>query len=177
MSPFVINYILDPLERAGRTFLQQFAVVMLATGSAGLVVTQNWALAADSAGFAAVTSLLTSVLLFKVPNSLLVRAGKTFLQSFVGTLTAANVLSIAHADWKSALAVAVPTALTALLSGAIPSIVPQGVVAAVETDYQPGEIIDPSVELDEAGNPVVAVVPAADPAVHVLKDDTQGSAV
>jgi hypothetical protein len=168
MSPFLVLYVVDPLERAGRTFVQQFAVLLLVSGSAGLLVTQNWVLALDSAGFAALVSLLTSVLTFKLSaQSVLVDLGlrvvKTFLQSFLGTLTATNVLSVAHADWKGALAVAVPVALTALVTGiaalGIPgthgaSLLPAGLVPAVETDYQPGAVTDPSVELDEAGNAV-----------------------
>jgi hypothetical protein len=155
MPNTVVTYVLDPAERAGRTFVQQFVVVLLAAGSTGLLGHQNWLLAVDSAGFAAVTSLLTSVLLFKLPNNLVVRAAKTFLQSFAGTLVAANVLSVAHADWKGALAVAVPTALAALVSGSVPSLIPPGVLAAAKSgDYQPGAVVDPSVELDENGNPV-----------------------
>jgi hypothetical protein len=138
------------------------------------MVHQNWLLAVDSAGFAAITSLLTSVLLAKLPNTLLVRILKTGLQSFVGTLTAANVLSVAHADWKGALAVALSTALAALASSSIPlKYAPVALGSSSDSDYQPGPITDPSVELDASGNPV----PAAAPAVAVLKDDTQGSAV
>lgn len=154
---WVVVYVADPLERASRTFLQQFTVLLLATGSAGLMVHQSWLVALDSASFAAAVSLLTSVLTFKVPAlpnwaDLLLRVAKTFVQSFIGTLTAANVLSVSHADWRGALAVAVPVALSALLTGlaalAIPgtngaSLLPAGLGAAKPVAGQ--EEMDPSV--------------------------------
>jgi hypothetical protein len=122
VNTWTVLYVVDPLERAGRTFAQQFTVLLLAAGSAGLLVSQNWLVALDSALFAAVVSVLTSVLTFKVPQlsvryDLLLRVAKTFLQSFLGTLTASHVLSVSGADWKGALAVAVPVAVTAFLTG------------------------------------------------------------
>lgn len=171
MNPMVYKWAVDPLERAARTFVQQFTVLLVAGGTAGLLVTQNWLLALDSAGFAAIVSVLTSVLTFKVPAlsaqfDLALRVAKTFLQSFLGTLTATNVLSVSHADWKGALAVAVPVALAALVTGVaalgVPgthgaSLLPAGLGVAVQTDYQPGLVTDPSVELDEAGRAVASV--------------------
>jgi hypothetical protein len=151
---WVVAYVVDPAERAARTFIQQFAVVMFPAGV--LAAGQHWMLALDSAGFAAIVSVLTSVLTFKVPSlpnwaDLGLRVVKTFLQSFVGTLSATNVLSVSHADWKGALAVAVPVAFTALLTGisalAIPgtvgaSLLPAGLGAAKDVPDQ-GEF-DPS---------------------------------
>lgn len=116
-------YLLDPLERAGSTFVQQFVVVLLATGSAGLVAGQQWAAAADVAGFAAIVSLLTSALSFGVPRlsaaaDLGLRVAKTGLQSFLGVLAGDQLTgSVVHADWKAALAVAIPVMLTAALKG------------------------------------------------------------
>lgn len=146
-----MNYVLDPLERAGRTFLQQFVVILLATGDAGLLVTQNWAFAADSAGFAAVVSVLTSVLTFKVQTlpaaaDLALRVAKTFVQSLLGTLAASHITSVAHADWKGALAIAVPVALTALLTGLLAlaqpgtngaSFLPAGATLAIDDGSAP----------------------------------------
>lgn len=148
VSAGVASYVLDPLERASRTFVQQFVVILLATGSAGLLVHQNWLIAADSAAFAAVVSILTSVGTFWVTAQtpsvdLVLRVAKTFLQSFLGTLVAQNVLSVEHADWKGAVAVAIPVALTALLTGlaamGVPgtigaSLVPAGMAVAVDGD-------------------------------------------
>lgn len=157
---WAVAYVVDPLERAGRTFAQQFTVLLLASGSAGLMVSQNWLVAVDSAGFAAVISVLTSVLTFKVPvlpdwADLGLRVAKTFLQSFVGTVTAANVLSVSHADWKGALGIAIPVAMTALLTGiaalAVPgtngaSLLPAGLGTAKNVEGQ--EEVDPALALD-----------------------------
>jgi hypothetical protein len=121
MSPFVQSYVLDPLERAGSTFVQQFVVLLLATGSAGLVSYQQWGLAADVAGFAAILSLITSILTFAVPKlpvaaDVAWRTIKTGLQSFFAVLAADTMThSVVHADWKAALAVALPTMIAALL--------------------------------------------------------------
>lgn len=156
LSPGVALYVLDPLERAGRTFVQQFVTVLLATGAA--MVTQNWLLALDSAGFAALISVLTSVLTFAVPPQravvdLVLRVGKTFVQSLVGTLAASGVL-LTQADWRGAVAVALPAAFAALVSAGVPSLIPAGVARATEQDYQPGPTTDPDVELNEDGTPV-----------------------
>jgi hypothetical protein len=122
MSPTIRAYVLDPAERAASTFVQQFAVILLATGSAGLIHYQQWGAAADTAGFAALISIGTSLLTFPVPKlnagaDLVLRVLKTGGQSFVGVLVAAQVTSVVHANWKDALATAVPVALTALLKG------------------------------------------------------------
>lgn len=136
VSPKFAAYVLDPLERAARTFVQQFVVMLLAVGSAGMLLHQNWLISADSAGFAAIISLITSVLTFMVSPKpdivdLVLRVLKTLVQSFFGTLVAAHVLSIQHADWKGALAIAVPVALTALLTGLAALGVPQTVGASL----------------------------------------------
>jgi hypothetical protein len=122
LSPSLVKYVADPLERAARTFVQQFVVILMAGGSASLLLHQNWLVAVDSAAFAAAISILTSVSTFKFTVKLPVvdlalRVVKTFIQSFGGTLLAANVASVTHADWKGALAVAIPVSLTALLTG------------------------------------------------------------
>lgn len=157
---WAMAYVVDPLERAARTFAQQFSVMLLASGSAGLLVTQSWLVAADSAGFAALVSVLTSVLTFKVPTlpdwaDLALRVVKTFLQSFVGTLTAANILSVSHTDWKGALAVAVPVAMSAFVTGLAAlamagtngaSFLPVGVGAAKDAGGE--HEVDPALALD-----------------------------
>lgn len=154
INPKVMAYVVDPLERAARTFVQQFVVVLMTAGTAGLLLHQNWLIGLDSAAFAAAISILTSVLTFKVPvlptsADLLLRVVKTFLQSFLGTLSASQVLSVSGADWKGALAVAVPVALTALLTGlaalGVPgtagaSLLPAGVVTAVDADDAATEV-------------------------------------
>jgi hypothetical protein len=121
MSPIVQKYVLDPLERAVSTFVQAFAVLLVGTGSVAVVGVQEWAKAADVAGFAAILSLITSILTFAVPElpvvwDIIWRTVKTGLQAFFGVLAADQMThSVLHADWKAALAVAVPVALAALL--------------------------------------------------------------
>jgi hypothetical protein len=118
-----ITYLLDPLERAASTFAQQFVNVLLAGGAGGLLVSQNWSVAVDTAGFAAIISVLLSVTTFKVPNQpaqvdLMLRVARTYVASFVGTVTASHAThSVVHADWKAAAAIAVPVAFTAGLKG------------------------------------------------------------
>lgn len=126
MSPNIALYVLDPLERAGRTFLQQFFVVLGTAGAAGLLAHQSWLVALDSAGFAAILSILMSVLTFKIPplpvaGDIAARVVRTFIQSFVGTLGAAHVLSVSQANWSGALAVASTVAITALMTSLVAS--------------------------------------------------------
>lgn len=120
-------YVLDPLERAGSTFVQQFVVLMLplmvivngklaVTGSALIVVL-------DVSAFAALISIITSVLTFKVSPlnpevDLLVRVAKTYLQSVLGALTVTTFIpSVLHASWGVVLLGAIPVAAAALLKG------------------------------------------------------------
>lgn len=117
-------YVLDPLERAASTFGEQFLVLILPTLSVGAAVhRQDWAAAADSAAFAAILSLITSFLTFKVPTlrpstDLLWRVIKTGLQAFFGVIAADQFThSVVHADWHSALATAIAAAGAALLKG------------------------------------------------------------
>lgn len=120
----LLGKILNMLERSGSTFVQQFVIVlMVGGGGATLLVTQNWLLAADTAGFAGIISLGTSLVSWSIsPLSpwadLAMRVVKTFGQSMLGSLTASVVVpSVVHAPWLGALAIAVPVALTALLKG------------------------------------------------------------
>lgn len=128
---WVHTYLLDPLERAVSTFVQQFVVILSVSSGATLLITQNWLMAADTAGFAAILSLLTSLLTFGIPKlppawDLLLRVLKTFGQSLFGSLAASVVApSVVHAPWLGALAIAVPVALTAFLKGLAALAVPQ----------------------------------------------------
>lgn len=120
-----VEFLADPLERAGSSFAQQFATMLLAAGAGGILASQEWALAADSAGFAAVMSLALSygsVLARIRPLAagwdLVIRLVRTFASSVVGTLTAkAAVHTLTGANWQAAVAVAVPVTLAALLKG------------------------------------------------------------
>lgn len=125
---WVHAYVLDPFERAGSTFVQQFTVLILpllvitSTGHLG-VGTSQLIVVTDMSAFAFVVSILTSIISFRVPKlpawaDLLVRVAKTYLQSFVAAITlAAFMPSILHADWRTALLGAVPVAAAALLKG------------------------------------------------------------
>ena len=160
---WVAVYVVDPLERAARTFVQQFVIMLpIGSGAVGLIASQSWLVALDSAGFAAIVSVLTSVLTFKVPPlpnwaDVALRGVKTFLQSFIGTLTTANVLSVAHADWKGALAVAVPVAVTSLATANILRL-PTGFGVAKDVPAQ--REVDQSVTVT-AVDPASAPTPAA----------------
>lgn len=124
-------YVLDPLERAVSTFVQQWVILITpllvlvnVNGHQQLGVSLNAIItASDMSGFAAIVSLITSIISFRVPKlppaaDLVVRVAKTYLQSFVASITLATFLpSILHADWKVALVGAVPVASLALLKG------------------------------------------------------------
>jgi hypothetical protein len=118
-----VTYLLDPLERAANTFLQQFATVLLAVGSGGLLYSQNWAAAANTAAFAAIASVVASAATLKVkPKSpavdLVLRLVRTFAASVVGTLGAEHAVhTLSGANWQGAVAIAVPVTFTALLKG------------------------------------------------------------
>lgn len=159
MSPTIRAYVIDPLERAGRTFIQQFTVLLLAAPAAGLLVQQNWLAAVDSAVFAAIISLITSVITFKVPvlpvwADLLLRVLKTGLQSFLATLVAGKILTISGADWQGALGVAIPVMLAAFLTGlaalGVPStngasLLPAGTAVAIDDS----DDVDPDGDTEE----------------------------
>jgi hypothetical protein len=117
-----VKYVLDPAERAAATFVEQFVWILVGTTGVSLVVTQNYAYALDAAGFAAIGSVITSVLTFWVSVQqpavdLLLRVLKTFAQSVFGTLMAGQVHTVTGSDWKGAVAIAFPVAMTALLKG------------------------------------------------------------
>lgn len=118
-------YLIDPLERAGSTFVQQFVVMLLPFLVAGTVTIPGptWLSVLDSSAGAAVVSLAMSILSFKVPKlsvglDLVLRVVRTFLQSFFGVLIVSGVLpSVVHAPWQNAFATAFPVAFAALLKG------------------------------------------------------------
>lgn len=119
------KYAIDPFERAGSTFAQQFALFLLAAGGS-LLVSQNFLAAADSAAFAAVIALITSYVLIltglKVTGWFDIgrRVVLTFGQSLGGTLAADNIThSVVHAGWTGALAIAVNVAGVAFLKSLV----------------------------------------------------------
>lgn len=142
----LMTYVVDPLDRAARTFLQQFVAILTLGGSGALLAHQSWAPALDSAAFAAAVTVITTYATLKltINNPLLdhlVRVGKTFLQSMGGTLAASQVFSLTHADWKGAIAVAIPVAISAFATGKA-SFLPAGFGAAKAVAGQ--EEVDPA---------------------------------
>lgn len=123
INPRVYKYLIDPLERAGSTFLQNLSIVLLATGGMSLLARASWLLAADTAGFAGIIALLTSYagliggLNFADPAiDLARRVILTFVQSFAGALIASALdPTLVDAHWKGSAAVALIAALTAAL--------------------------------------------------------------
>lgn len=114
-SPAFYTWVKDPAERALKTFGQTFIVIFLASGSAGLGNHQRWLAALIPAAFATAVSLLTTYLglltgLHTVHNAwgdLALRAAKTFLQAFVGSILATHATTFIAGDWKAAFGVAV----------------------------------------------------------------------
>jgi hypothetical protein len=133
-------YILDPLERAGSTFVEQLSVLLVPylVVSAGFKLAHvPWLSTLDVAGFAALASLATSVLTFGIPVlpqgwDLVLRVVKTGVQSFVGVVFAAGVTpSVVHAHWTLGFATAIPTALAALVKGLASTAAPWSVGASL----------------------------------------------
>lgn len=133
-------YILDPLERAGSTFVEQLSVLLVPylVVSAGFKLANvPWLSTLDVAGFAGLASLATSILTFGIPVlpqgwDLVLRVVKTGVQSFVGVVFAAGVTpSIVHAHWTLGFATAVPTALAALVKGLASTAAPWSVGASL----------------------------------------------
>jgi hypothetical protein len=141
-NPTLVKWLIDPAERAGKTFVQQFTVVLMAASTAGIMIQQNWLKAADSALFAAAISLLSTYILILAGLGMLspyldliVRCAKTFLASFVGALTASDLTSAVQTDWKGALAVAVPVTVLALIMGIAALANPATIGAGLVPDY------------------------------------------
>lgn len=111
----------DVAERAGWTFAQNFAVVLVATGSAGLYDGQAWGKAFSVAAWATLIALVVAVvgaLANWHPTGYLAlaeRAFRTALQSFLAALITSQVTSFTDAGAKSALALAVATAFMSAL--------------------------------------------------------------
>lgn len=129
---WVHSYVLDPAERAVSTFVEQFTVLLIplliiitdAQGHAHLGLKWSDVLGVvDIATFAALVSIVTSLVTFPVPKlsvywDLVLRVVKTYLQSFLGAITAAAIVpSVLHLDWKVALLAGIPVAGAALLKG------------------------------------------------------------
>lgn len=113
-------WLIDALERAGKTVAQTFASVLLTLGVA-LHWTQFWH-ALDIALLAGVVSLLTSVLSIPISATLnpvaqaAFRALLTFVQSALGFVAANTFLDLTSVPWLQVLQVALITTLTSVLT-------------------------------------------------------------
>lgn len=116
---------IDVAERTVWSFAQPFVVILLATGSAGLLNHQAWLKAAEVGGWAALVSLVTAVLAAAANwhpaghLALVDRAGRTFLSTFLGVIVAGQFVSFADAGVGAALATAAVTAFLAALKSLI----------------------------------------------------------
>lgn len=122
--------VVDIAERVVWSFAQPVVVILLATGSAGLLVHQAWLKAAEVGGWAAAASLVVAVLAVLAnwhPTGTLAlvdRAARTFLATFVGVVTAGEFHSFADTGVGAALATAAVTAFLAALKSLIGSAMP-----------------------------------------------------
>ncbi len=125
-------------EKVAWTFAYQFVAVLFTVGTANLYAKQQWLAAADSAGYAALVALVTSIVTITASLKLAARFDAlwrivlTFGQSFAGSLLAGATTSFIHVPWLGALGVAVaatvPCVLKVLASLANPSTIGASVV-------------------------------------------------
>lgn len=128
MSPWIVKWIVDPVERAASTALEQIAAIIVPLGLVGgtlhVFVGTVWLNALDMAGFAFLLSLVTSYGTGFVPKlttrwDFIWRLVKTYLQSFGGSMIASNVTSIVHFGWAYAATLAFTVTLGAAVKGGI----------------------------------------------------------
>lgn len=125
------TYLFDPLERATSTFVEQFGVLLVPlllitqqdSGSRISISSSQLISVVDISGFAFLISIITSVTTFIVkPQAPLLdlfwRVFKTYLQSFLATVTTSSLVpTVLHASWEVAALGAIPVALAALVKG------------------------------------------------------------
>jgi hypothetical protein len=120
-------YFVDPAERAGKSFIQEFGVLLLPLlmvgGKYANFISLPWLSILLSSLGAAVVSIFLSIVTSPVPKlspyaDFAVRLIRTFVGSLVGTLGASLVADgIVHAPWQSALGVAIDVTLAAAVTG------------------------------------------------------------
>ena len=114
------TWLIDALERAGKTIVQVFASTIITLGVAAHWT--NWWHAIDIALLAGVVSLLTSVLTVPLSANLApaaqvaVRAVFTFVQSALGFLAANTFLDLTHVPWLQVLQVSLIATVTSVLT-------------------------------------------------------------
>lgn len=115
----------DIAERVIWTFAQNAVVILLATGSAGLLDHQAWKKAALVGAWAALFALVTSVIAAMAdwhPTGQLAvidRAVRTGLQSFLAVVVAGEFTSFADTGASAALATAAATGFLAALKSLV----------------------------------------------------------
>lgn len=128
-------------EKVAWTFGQQFIIVFLAGGTVSIYASARWLAAADTAAAAAVVCLITSGVTLALGlhttgwADVARRGVLTFIQSVGGSLFVHEVApSVIHADWKGALAVAVPVTLLAIGKAVLALRNPGTIAASTVTD-------------------------------------------
>ena len=120
--------LVDIAERVVSTFLQAFMAALLATSSGGVNSHVDWLNAFMIGLFAALVSVVTSLLtalqslqkyFVKPYVDLVYRTVITFGQTLLGLLVAAGAVSALTFDWDTALKASLIAAGTALVKGLI----------------------------------------------------------
>jgi len=112
-------------ERVGWTFAQNFVVILLATGSAGLYDHETWMRALLVAAWASLFALITTTVTVMADFhpvgqvAVLYRAAITALQTFIAALPTSGLSSFADAGALAALATALSTAFLAALKSLV----------------------------------------------------------
>lgn len=112
-------------ERVSWTFAQNFVIILVASGSAGLYDHQQWGKALMVALWASLFALLTTVFALYGHYhpvgqvAVLYRAGVTILQTFLASMATSTFTSFSDAGALSALAAAFSVALIAGLKSLV----------------------------------------------------------
>lgn len=122
-------WVADPLEKAGKTFVQVFLVIWIGTGAGALNFDhQIWTKALLPSLYSAAASLLLTYALLLAGVSVLsgwldviVRAVKTFIQTYIGILgvTAGGQVPYDTSLWKVGLGAAVSAAVLSVVTSMI----------------------------------------------------------
>lgn len=111
----------DLAERVGWTFFQNFVLVLVLLGQAGLHHHQAWVKAAATGGWASLFALATAGLALLVgwhPGgyaAVFDRAARTFLQTFLAVMALSSFSSFTDAGAADAIAAACATAFFAAI--------------------------------------------------------------
>jgi hypothetical protein len=115
-------YLLDPLERAGRTFAQVFLVAVLGVGPLLHMEGQVLLGAFLSALFAALISFFSAQitnmagLIFDNGWDVLIRVTRTFLTTLLGVMSTTGVTTFVDVNWIHAIDVSLAAAAVSFLN-------------------------------------------------------------